>query len=72
MEHSILDKFFFINKFNNLNKIIEEIKTIEPIINYNQNILGALSYKKYFIELLIYTKLYTNFDFHSNLIHSTI
>jgi len=49
-DESPLNKSFFIDKFNNLNKIISEIKHVDPIINLDQDILGALSFKRYFIN----------------------
>jgi hypothetical protein len=49
-ESSILKNDFFINKFNELNKIVQDKVVLDPIINYESNILGALSYKRYFLE----------------------
>lgn len=49
-EESNLKSNFFINKFNELNKIVKNQVTLDPIINFDNNILGALSYKKEFIK----------------------
>jgi len=48
--NSTLKKDFFINKFNELNKIVSDKVKLDPIINVDIDILGALSYKKFFIE----------------------
>jgi hypothetical protein len=47
---SILKSEFFINKFNELNKIVENQVTLDSIINFDNKILGALSYKREFIN----------------------
>jgi hypothetical protein len=49
-DNSILKSDFFINRFNELNKIVSNKVVLDPIINFDNNILGALSYKKYFLE----------------------
>jgi hypothetical protein len=49
-DSSILKSDFFINKFNKLNKIIENQVTLDPIINFDNEILGALSYKRFFLN----------------------
>lgn len=49
-DNSILKSDFFIDKFNNLNKIVESKVILDPIINFNNDVLGALSYKRIFIE----------------------
>ena len=49
-ENSILKKEYFINKFNLLNNIVKDFVELSPIINLNNEILGALSYKRLFIE----------------------
>jgi hypothetical protein len=49
-DNSILKSNFFINKFNELNKIVEEKVILDPIINFKNDILGALSYKRHFLE----------------------
>lgn len=49
-DNSILKNNFFINKFNDLNKIVQDKITLDSIINFDNNILGALSYKRFFIE----------------------
>jgi hypothetical protein len=49
-DNSILKSDFFINKFNKLNKIIENQVTLDPIINFDNEILGALSYKRFFLN----------------------
>lgn len=48
--NSTLKSDFFINKFEELNKIVQNKVILDPIVNYENNILGALSYKKNFIE----------------------
>jgi hypothetical protein len=48
--NSVLDSDFFIYKFNELNKIINDKIELDSIINKDNNILGALSYKKFFTE----------------------
>jgi hypothetical protein len=48
--NSILKSNFFIHKFNELNKIVSNKITLDPIINFDNNILGALSYKRFFLE----------------------
>jgi len=47
---SILKETFFIDKFNELNKIVQDKVILDSIINFNNDILGALSYKKDFIK----------------------
>lgn len=49
-DNSILKSNFFIDKFNKLNKIIEDKVILDPIINFDNDILGALSYKRAFIK----------------------
>jgi hypothetical protein len=49
-DSSILKSDFFINKFNKLNKIIENQVTLDPVINFDNEILGALSYKRFFLN----------------------
>lgn len=48
--NSTLKSDFFTHKFKELNKIVQNKVILDPIINYENNILGALSYKKSFIE----------------------
>jgi hypothetical protein len=49
-DESILSSQFFIDKFNQLNDIVSEKVTLDPIINFDDQILGALSYKRSFIN----------------------
>jgi hypothetical protein len=49
-DKSILPSQFFIDKFNQLNDIVSEKVTLDPIINFDDQILGALSYKRSFIN----------------------
>jgi len=49
-DDSILKSDFFINKFNSLNKIVESKVILDSIINFNKDLLGALSYKREFIK----------------------
>jgi hypothetical protein len=49
-ENSILKSDFFIYKFNELNKIVQNKVILDPVINFDNNILGALSYKRFFLE----------------------
>ena len=47
---SILKNEFFIDKFNKLNQIVENKVTLDSVINFDNDILGALSYKRTFIK----------------------
>jgi hypothetical protein len=49
-DNSVLKSDFFINKFNELNKIVENQVTLDSVINFDNKILGALSYKREFIS----------------------
>ena len=49
-EQSKLPSQYFIDKFNQLNNIVSKNITLDPIINFDDEILGALSYKRSFIE----------------------
>jgi hypothetical protein len=49
-ENSILKEDYFTYKFNELNKIIKNFAIVDPIINFENQILGALSYKRFFLE----------------------
>jgi hypothetical protein len=49
-ENSTLKSNFFINKFNELNKIVKDKVNLDYIINFENEILGNLSYKRTFIE----------------------
>jgi hypothetical protein len=49
-ENSILKSDFFIHKFNELNKIVSNQVTLDSIINFDNEMLGALSYKRFFLE----------------------
>jgi len=49
-DNSILKSDFFINKFNELNKIVENQVILDSVINFNDEVLGALSYKREFIS----------------------
>lgn len=48
--NSTLKSDFFVYKFNELNKIIENQVVLDSIINFDKEILGALSYKRNFIK----------------------
>jgi len=48
--NSILKSDFFINKFNELNKIVENQVILDSVINFDDKVLGALSYKREFIS----------------------
>ncbi len=49
--NSILSKEYFINKFNSLNNIVQtDFTLVDETINFDDEILGALSYKRHFIE----------------------
>lgn len=47
-ENSTLKEDFFIDKFNSLNQIIKDKVTLDSIVNFDDQILGALSYKRLF------------------------
>lgn len=49
-DKSVLKDTFFINKFNELNKIVEDKVILVPIINFDNDVLGAFSYKRRFID----------------------
>jgi hypothetical protein len=49
-EQSKLPNQYFIDKFNQLNDIVSENVILDSIINFDNEVLGALSYKKLFIE----------------------
>jgi hypothetical protein len=49
-DNSVLKSDFFINKFNELNKIVSEKTILDSNVNFNNEILGALSYKREFIQ----------------------
>jgi hypothetical protein len=49
-EISTLTKEFFIEKFNNLNKIVSSKTNLEPLINVDTDILGGFSFKKHFLN----------------------
>ena len=50
-ENSILKSNFFIDKFNELNKIVKDKVNLDYTINFENEILGNLSYKRDFIEV---------------------
>ena len=49
-DNSVLSSQFFINKFNTLNKIVEDYCEVDSIVNYEEKILGAFSYKTLFLN----------------------
>ncbi len=46
---SVLSSTYFIDKFNELNKIISSQLILEPFINTDEDILGGFSFKKYLL-----------------------
>jgi hypothetical protein len=49
-ENSILNSEFFTHKFNELNKIVENKVILNSVINFEDKILGALDYKRDFLQ----------------------
>ena len=49
-EESVFNPGYFVDRFNELNNIVKEYCTLDEHINFEENILGAFSYKTMFLE----------------------
>ena len=49
-EDSVFNPGYFVDRFNELNNIVKEYCTLDEHINFEENILGAFSYKTMFLE----------------------
>jgi len=48
--NSTLQSDYFVNRFNELNSIVKDECELDPTVNYDDKILGAFSYKTYFLN----------------------